>query len=111
MKCANEGCSHVCTDCGAEHHIGWWPICADAKGKHGHLPPRGMMTFKPYLDHHAGDQPIEVRSWKERQNLFKPKWNGDYVEQIQPRDKPDSYYRELNQRREHRAEMARKGQH
>src|ERR1041385_1211946 len=96
----------MCEFCNQPFERGDWPICDDGTGKHGHSKPKGMMTFKPYIDWNAGDTPVEVTSWKERQNLFKPKWNGDHIEQIVPRDLPDSHYREAAQRREHRLQEA-----
>jgi Fe-S-cluster-containing dehydrogenase component len=92
---------YICESCNKRVQIGDWPLCPHGK-------PHGMMTFIPYTDYMAGDKPIEVTSWKERQNLFKPKWNGDHIEQIVPRDLPDSHYRESRERLKQRQEDEKK---
>lgn len=98
-----------CESCGEVLKLGSWPYCADGTGKHGHEPPHGNLgDFRAYTDYHIADEPVHITSLAQKKTLLKPHWKDDQIIQIQPRDLPDSHYRELNDRRAHRAEMARK---
>jgi hypothetical protein len=51
-----------CSECGQEYTFGDWPLCP-------HGSPHGMHTFKPYIDYHMLDHPVEITSWAQRQTL------------------------------------------
>ena len=92
----------ICEMCGLEYGIGAWPLCP-------HGIPRGHLhDFRAYTDFNISDKPVEITSLAQKQRLLRPHWKDDYVVHVQPRDKPDSYYRELNDRRAERAEQERK---
>jgi hypothetical protein len=58
----------ICEDCGKEYGYGQWPFC-NGTGDHG--IPMGLQTFHAYVDEHMLDHPVEITSWKERNNLLK----------------------------------------
>ena len=92
----------ICSECGAEYRIGDWPYC-----NHGR-PHGNLHDFKAYVDFNIADEPVEITSLAQKKRLLKPHWKDDYMIHLQPRDLPDRYYRELNDRRAARAEAARK---
>jgi hypothetical protein len=54
----------ICEMCGMEYGLGDWPFCP-------HGTPQGMQTYKEYVDYHMLDKPVEITSWKQKQNLLK----------------------------------------
>lgn len=95
----------TCETCGHEIQIGEWPFCGD--GKNVHERPAPSKGFEPYYDFNIAEEPVLISNPGDRTKHLKPKWNNDYVEHIQPRDLPASYYRELNERRAERAARSR----
>lgn len=80
-----------CESCGGTIEIGSWPFCPD------HDRPSPSKGFEAYYDYGL-DQ--VVTGYGDIKKACRPQWNNDHITQIQPRDKPASYYRELNERRE-----------
>ena len=91
----------TCDACGKELTIGEWPYCPHGRGT-------ASKGFEPYWDNTIADQPQYITSGADYKKFFKPQWNNDYVTHLVPRDKPDSYYKELNDRREHRREETKR---
>jgi hypothetical protein len=86
----------VCEECGKEYTIGQWPYCGGS-GDHG--VPRGLQTFKPYIDYNMLDHPVEITSWAQRARLARE--NG-----LVEKDKPkDSYFAERRDRVQWQAEV------
>ena len=86
-----------CDKCGYELRVGDWPYCHGDRNDHG--KPTAHKGFLAYDDIQLGQR---VTGWGDINKACKPKWNQDHIEQIQPRDLPASYYRELKERREAR---------
>lgn len=91
----------ICDLCGIELGIGDWPYCP-------HGPTRQREAFKAYLDENISDEPVWITNAGDRNKLMRPHWEKDYLVRIEERDKSENYYKELNQRRAHRAEIERK---
>ena|GEM_PF-5512090 len=53
-----------CDKCGSEYGLGEWPWCP-------HGRPQGMMTFRPYIDEHIAEHPIEITSWAQRKRIMR----------------------------------------
>lgn len=97
MKLGCEQCGtyeeHTpCPSCGQTQHIGDDYRCP-------HLPAFKHKGFEPYYDWGLGQH---VTGVGDINAACRPKWEGDHITQIQPRDKGEHYYRELNERREAR---------
>ena len=92
-RCGTYERHEPCPDCGNAQHIG-----DDYRCPHG--PALRSKGFVPYydigLDRH-------VTTIGDINAACRPHWENDHVVHLQPSDKPDSYYRELNERREARA--------
>ena len=56
--------SETCPDCGSQYSFGSWPFCPD------HGKPYGM-EFKPYIDYHMLEKPVEITSWAQKQRLLR----------------------------------------
>lgn len=89
-----------CESCNGEIEIGSWPFCPD------HGKPEARKGFEPYFDIGLG---IQVDTAGDRNKAMRPRWENDHIVHLQPRDKPPSYYREINERRTERAARAREG--
>jgi hypothetical protein len=89
-----------CDTCHQELQIGDWPYCPHGRSKH--------YGFTAYLDENISDHPVWITNPGDRNKLMRPHWERDHIVQVQPLEKPDSYYRELNDRRAARAEAERK---
>lgn len=87
-----------CDECQKELTIGEWPYC-----------PHGLPThhkgFEPYYD---SSLDMTVTGFGDINKACRPYWENDHIVQIQPRDKSDSHYRELNERRRERIEAERR---
>ena len=88
-----------CDSCGATLEIGSWPFCPD------HGKPERRKGFEPFYDIGL-DQTIT--GFGDMNKACRPKWEDDHIVQLRPRDKSESYYRELNERRRERAEAERR---
>lgn len=93
-----------CEGCGAEIQVGSWPFCPD------HGKPTPSKGFEAYVDENISDRPVTITGQGDRNKLLRPHWENDHIVHVQPRDKPASYYRELNDRRAARVENARRGE-
>ena len=82
-----------CDQCGHELQIGDHPWCPHGK-------PTAHKGFLAYDDIQLGQR---ITGWGDINKAMRPQWNQDHIEQIQPRDLPASYYRELKERRAERA--------
>lgn len=83
-----------CENCGAAFTVGEWPFCP-------HGEAYKTKGFEPYFDVALG---VQVNTPGDRNKALRPRWENDHIVHLQPRDKPASYYRELNERRRERAE-------
>ena len=81
-----------CEKCGVPIHIG-----SDYRCPHERVA--AAKGFEPYYD--PGLDQV-VTGWGDINAACRPKWEGDHIVHIQPRDKSAQYYRELNDRREAR---------
>ena len=87
-----------CDECGKTLVIGDFPFCPHGK------PPRSK-GFEPFYD--VGlDQ--TVTGMGDINKACRPRWEDDHIVQLQPRDKSEGYYRELNERRRERAEAEKR---
>jgi len=93
--------SDKCEACGKAVAIGEWPYCPHGQA----MPSKG---FEPFWDEHVADTPVLITNPGDYRKYLKPHWKNDNLEHVQRRDKPASYFRELNDRRAYRAEMERK---
>lgn len=91
-----------CDTCDTILEIGMWPFCPD------HGKPTASKGFEPYYDENISDKPVWISTPGDRNKYLKPHWENDHIVHVQPKDRPASYYRELNERRAHRAEMERR---
>jgi hypothetical protein len=91
----------ICDGCHKELTIGEWPWCP-----HGF--PEKSKGFEPYWDENISDHPVLISNPGDRNKHLRPHWEGDYLVHVQPKDRPASYFRELNDRRAARAEAERK---
>ncbi len=89
----------ICENCGGTIEIGSWPFCPD------HGRPYAQKGFEPYFDVGLGQV---VTGTGDINKALRPQWENDYVVKLDHRDKPESYYRELNERRRERAENAKR---
>lgn len=88
-----------CPNCGETLTIGSWPFCGD------HGKPTASKGFEAFYHIGIGR---EVTGVGDINQAMRPHWDGDKYIHLQHRDKPDVYYRELNERRAERKEQHRK---
>ncbi len=93
QECGIYAKHEPCEGCGRIVHIGEWPACPHGKAQ----AARG---FEPYFDYGLGRM---ITGVGDIQAALRPQWNNDYMTKLDHRDKPESYYREVNERRAERA--------
>ena len=87
----------ICDKCGAELEVGSWPFCGDRKNVHG--KPSPSKGFLAYFDDGLGKS---VTGWGDINKECRPRWEGGKLIHLQPRDKPEKYYKELIEKRRDR---------
>ena len=91
--------SERCDECGEVLEIGSWPFCPD------HGQPYLAKGFEPFYD--PGLDAV-ITGAGDRNKLMRPHWENDHIVRIEGRSKPESYWRELRDRREARREASMK---
>ena len=81
-----------CDKCKKRVAVGDWPYCPHGK-------PSPSKGFEPYENVSLGQV---VTGVGDINKACRPQWENDHIVQLQPRDKPPIYWKELNDRREAR---------
>ncbi len=82
-----------CDDCGHEMQIGDYPYCPHGRGTE-------HKGFEPHYDEGLGKV---VTGWGDINKACRPRWEDGKLIHLQPRDKPEKYYKELIEKRRDRA--------
>jgi len=90
-----------CDDCGHDIQIGEWPFC-------NHGRPTPSKGFEPYWDENIATEPVWISDPGDRNQRMRPHWENDHMVHVQPRERPDSYFKDLAERREERRKHATK---
>ena len=90
-----------CDVCQQRLEIGDFPFCPHGK-------PTPSKGFEPHYDYGL-DQYVTTPG--DRNKAMRPYWENDHIVQLQPRDKPAVYWKELAERRAERREETRRNGH
>jgi hypothetical protein len=96
--CGTYDVHEPCERCGHPIHIGSTIQCPHERAGKTH-------GFEPFFHVGIGKYVTGVGDINQ---AMRPQWNDDHITQIQHRDMPESYYREMNERRAERKAEADK---
>ena len=102
-RCGTYAAHEPCEQCGQPIHIGAWYECP-------HEPMYKSKGFEAFECFTVADHPVTITTPGDMKKYMKPHWQNDHIVELAFRDKPDSHYRDLADRREARREATMRGE-